>query len=320
MIDAWPPQDSLATISGWSRGNGGCAYNLLKALAKLECGFPLSGVGLLGDDADGDWILDDCRECGIDTRSLRKTAQSGTSYGDVMTATTTGRRTFFHYPGANALLSEKDFDLAGCNARIFHLGYLALLEELDVIDGQGRTGASRLFEQAGNLGMTTMADLVSNPAGDFPARINPSLPYLDYLFLNEFEAARLLGKAPGEIEGGVSVEWLMESARQISQRGVRQAVIIHTPRGAACVTREADSFSQGSVRVPQQLIRGAAGAGDAFCAGCVLGIHEGWSMAECLELAVCAAASSLRDATCSKAIKPWRECLCDGRSLGFTDF
>jgi len=77
---------------------------------------------------------------------------------------------------------------------------------------------------------------------------------------------------------------------------------------------------QGSVRVPRELIRGTAGAGDAFGAGCVLGIHEGRDLRECLELGVCAAASSLEDATCSKAIKPWRECLRDGRLHGFADF
>ena len=320
MIDAWPPQDSLAMITDCFRGNGGCTYNLLKDLVRLECGFPLAAVGLIGDDADGEWILNDCRECGIDSRSISKTPKAATSFCQVMSVKTSGRRTFFSHAGANALLAEKDFDLIGSKARIFHLGYLTLLDSLDALDANGRTGASRLFEQAGKIGMLTVADLVSKPEGDFSAVINPSLPWLDYLFLNEFEAARLLGIALQEIEKGVSVAWLAESAQQILKRGVRCAVIIHTPAGAICACREGGVFLQGPVRVPQEAIRGTAGAGDAFAAGCVLGIHEGWDYQAWLELGVCAAASSLGDATCSGAIKPWRECLREGRSRGFADF
>lgn len=321
MIDAWPPQDCLASISTTSRGNGGCAYNLLKALAKMECAFPLSGVGLIGDDPDGEWILNDCREHGIDVQFLGKTAKAGTSFGDVMTVESTGRRTFFHYPGANALLSESDFDLPQSSARIFHLGYLALLAGLDARDAENRTGASRLFEQAGKLGMVTMADLVSNPVGSFSAIIDPSLPWLDYILLNEFEASRLLEKPmPQETEGEVSASWLMNAAEQILERGVREAAIIHTPRGAVSASRKNGCFSRGSVRFPREAIRGAVGAGDAFGAGCVFGIHEGWAMQETLELAVCSAASSLRSATCSESIEPWQTCLNDGRLLGFNHF
>jgi len=72
--------------------------------------------------------------------------------------------------------------------------------------------------------------------------------------------------------------------------------------------------------VPRDLIRGSAGAGDAFASGCVLGLHDGWDIPDCLELAVCAAAASLRDPSCSAAILPWTECLEFGRGLGFSKF
>jgi sugar/nucleoside kinase (ribokinase family) len=312
MIDVWPAQDALANISTQSDGNGGGPYNITKNLARLGCGFPLAGVGLIGRDADGEKILRDCAENGIEGTALRPTAAAPTSYTDVMTVAGTGRRTFFHQHGANALLDVTHFELAKSSARIFYLGYLCLLRTLDVLHELGRTGASRLFEQARQAGMVTVADLVSNETGDFAAIVNPSLPHLDYLFLNEYELARLVGAAAVKEPAQLEVQ-----AREVLRRGVSGAVIVHLPEGALCVAKNRPAVWQPAVRVPANLIAGTAGAGDAFGAGFLLGLHEGWDFNRCLELAVCAAAASLRHATCSAAIEPWENCLALGREMGF---
>jgi sugar/nucleoside kinase (ribokinase family) len=312
MIDGWPAQDTLATISTQSDGNGGGPYNVTKNLTKLGCGFPLAGVGLIGRDVDGEKILQDCRAHGIDCASIHQTSSAPTSYTDVMTVSGTGRRTFFHQHGANALLDQSHFNLTSSSARIFYLGYMCLLQALDTLDSAGRTGASRLFEQAKALGFMTVADLVSADAADFEAVVNPSLPHIDFLFLNEFELARLVdgeaSKKPAQLE---------VQAREVLRRGVREAVIVHLPQGALCVGRDAPVIIQPSVQVPANMIVGTAGAGDAFSAGCLLGLLEGWNFQRCLELGVSTAAASLRDATCSAAVEAWQNCLALGRKLGF---
>jgi sugar/nucleoside kinase (ribokinase family) len=312
MIDVWPAQDALANISTQSDGNGGGPYNITKNLAKLGCGFPLTGVGLIGRDADGETISRDCATHGIDAAAIQQTSAAPTSYTDVMTVSSTGRRTFFHQHGANALLDLPHFDLTKTSARIFYLGYLCLLRTLDKVDETGHTKASRLFEQARAAGMTTVADLVSNETGDFSAIVNPSLPHLDYLFLNEYELARLVGESASK--NPVQLE---TQTREVLQRGVHGAVIVHLPEGALCVARNQSAILQPAVRVPANQIVGTAGAGDAFSAGFLLGLHEGWDFQRCLELGVCAAAASLRDATCSVAIEPWQNCLALGRKMGF---
>lgn len=312
MIDTWPAEDALATISTQADANGGGPYNLLKDLAKLECGFPLAGVGLIGRDADGESILRDCDANGIDRTGIQQTSAAPTSYTDVMTVTATGRRTFFHQHGANALLDLDHFNLTGTSMRIFYLGYMCLLRRLDAVGKDGRTPAARLFEQAQSLGLTMIADLVSNETSDFAAVVNPSLPYLDYLFLNEYELARLVGgdagKTPAQLEA---------QARALLERGVRQAVIVHLSGLALCVRRDQPVLLQSSVCMPREMIAGTAGAGDAFAAGFILGLHEGWELQRCLELGVCTAAASLRDATCSAAIEPQEKCLALGRKFGF---
>jgi len=73
MIDAWPPQDALASIASQRVANGGCAYNLLKDLSLMGAWFPLEGVGLIGRDRDGEAILVDCDALGIDRSSIRQT-------------------------------------------------------------------------------------------------------------------------------------------------------------------------------------------------------------------------------------------------------
>ena len=316
VIDQWPDQDGLAIIASQSSGNGGGSYNLLKNLSKMRCGFPLEGVGLVGRDADGETILEDCARHDIEKSQLHQTPDSPTSFTDVMTVSTTGRRTFFHQHGANAQLGIEHFNLSTNRARIFYLGYLGLLRKLETLDAEQRTGASRLFEQATKLGMITISDLVSSDAADFSEVIRPSLPHLDYLFLNEYELHRLTG---GEklLDAVKNLPAMEAMARDVLQRGVRRAVVVHFPEAAVCVPRDAAMIVQPSARVPQSIIVGTAGAGDAFASGFTFGLHEQWDWQRCLELGVAVATVSLRAATCSDAIQDWRECLAFARQLGY---
>jgi len=312
LIDRWPEQETLASITAQSDGNGGGPYNVTKNLAQLGCGFPLAGLGLIGRDADGEGIDRDCDAHGIDRRALRKIGGAPTSYTNVMTVAGTGRRTFFHCHGANARLDSEHFDFSGRPAGLFYLGYLGLLERLDALGTDGRTAASHILEQASALGWLTAADLVSTGTPEFPAIVNPSLPHLDFLFLNEYELARLVGG-----QAGASPAALQMQAREVLQRGVRQAVIVHLPEGAMCVPRQEPAVMQASVCVPPEMIVGTAGAGDALAAGFLLGLHRHWQYQQCLQLGVCCAAASLRDATCSAAVEPWQDCLALGHKWGF---
>ena len=60
-------------------------------------------AGLVGKDTFGEQILADCKKLKIDSKYLKATASAATSYTDVMTEKASGRRTFFHARGANAL-------------------------------------------------------------------------------------------------------------------------------------------------------------------------------------------------------------------------
>jgi sugar/nucleoside kinase (ribokinase family) len=94
-------------------------------------------------------------------------------------------------------------------------------------------------------------------------------------------------------------------------------VVIHFPEGGFARTRKGEDVWQPSLKLPDKFIAGTAGAGDAFCAGVLLGLHEGWELARCLQTAACVAAASLSHPTCTAGVKTLSACLSLGKKFGY---
>jgi len=307
IIDAYPTQDDLANIKSEQANNGGSPFNVLKNLSRLGAPFPLKAIGLVGDDDNGQWIRRHCQQFDIDADALKTTSQAATSYTDVMSVQSTGRRTFFHQRGANAFLDESHFDFSAAGEKIFHLGYLLLLDALDVVHEDGLTGAARVLRNALAAGLKTCVDLVSSSSPDFQNIVQPALPFIDYLFLNELEAQRCTDiSLAGE---SVDVAVLEDAADRLFQQGVREWVVIHFPQGVFAKSRDGRICQQGSLDIPAQIIVSSVGAGDALLAGTLFGLHENWPMQESLKLGVCTAAASLFSASCSDGVRHYQDCL-----------
>ncbi len=317
-IDRYPEQDTLANISSQSDQNGGCAFNLLVDLAKLGASFPLIGIGMIGEDSDADFIRSMCAEHGIDVGGLHSAALSSTSYTDVMTVAETGRRTFFHQRGANALLDVEHFSFEGSAARHFHLGYLLLLDRLDLPDAEFGTRAGVVLAQGRNAGLTTSVDLVSEDSYRFATVALPTLPYVDICFANEFELSRTTGmdmshfrspSRPGEGlgEGSASPSELGPNLRQATQvlfdAGLQEMAVIHTHEFGYVRARSGEEVFQPSLPIDRHEIRGTVGAGDAFAAGFLYGFHDNRSLEKCLLMALQAARSCLLGDGASNGIK-----------------
>jgi sugar/nucleoside kinase (ribokinase family) len=315
FIDVYPRQDALANILSESVGNGGSSFNVLTSLACLEAPFPLEAIGLIGDDSDGQWILRQCASKGIDVSQLRVHPKSPTSYTDVMTVQSTGRRTFFHQRGANAFLDDPHFDFTATSARIFHLGYLLLLDRLDQPDPEFGTVAARTLSRARAAGCKTSIDVVSEDSDRFAKIVLPALRHCDYCILNEFELERTTGTVVQK-EGVVDLAALHAAARSLLQAGVQEWVIVHFPHGACALGHDGKLRTQGSLRVPQAEILSTVGAGDAFAAGLLYGLHENLPMETALKYGVSAAASCLRGAGASDGVRPLPECLGRAEQLG----
>ncbi len=310
LIDVFPQPEQLANIRSQSPGTGGAPYNVLVNLAKLGAGLPLLAAGLVGKDPLGEAILKDCRTHEIDSRHLRATADAATSYTDVMTEQ-------FHYRGANARWRGEGLDFDRIKTRLFHLGYLLLLDALDESDAKFGTKAARLLAAAQAAGMKTSVDVVSEDSERFPRIVTPALKYVDYCILNEIEAGKTTSFRIRQSDGRLDTVALRHAAGALLQQGVRELVVIHFPEGAFARTRKGEDVWQTSLNVPDKHIVGTAGAGDAFCAGTLLGLHEGWELTRCLQTAVCVAAASLFELTCTGGMKPLNACLALGKKLGY---
>jgi sugar/nucleoside kinase (ribokinase family) len=317
IIDVYPQPEQLANIRGQSKGTGGAPYNVLVDLARTGVPFQLFAAGLVGQDTLGEHIRNTCRQHKIDVRHLGTTSQAPTSYTDVMTEQAHGRRTFFHARGANALWCGDDLDFNKIPVRIFHLGYLLLLDALDQPDTRYGTCAARLLARAQAAGIKTCADVVSEDSDRFAKIVNPALKHVDYCILNEIEAGKTTGfrvRPPG---GQLDTVALRHAAGALLQQGVRELVVIHFPEGAFARTRKGDDFWQPSLKLPSKHIAGTAGAGDAFCAGVLYGLHEGWDLQRCLLTGVCIAAASLSDATCTAGVGSLKSSLALAKKFSF---
>ncbi len=317
IIDVYPQPEQLGNIRSQSQGTGGAPYNVLMDLAKTGVPFPLLAAGLVGEDPFGDHILDNCRRHKIDVRFLTATPKAPTSYTDVMTEQGHGRRTFFHARGANALWRGADLEFDRVRPRIFHLGYLLLLDALDKPDPKYGTRAARLLAAAQHAGIRTSVDVVSEDSDRFPKVVNPALKHVDYCILNEIEAGKTTGFATRQPDGQLDPVALKHAAGALLQQGVRELVVIHFPEGAFARTRTGEDFWQASLKLPPDYIRGTAGAGDAFCAGVLLGLHEEWDLQRCLLTGVCIAAASLSDPTCTAGVKSLTQSLALSRKFSF---
>jgi sugar/nucleoside kinase (ribokinase family) len=315
QIDGWPEPATLAQIEHQQLANGGFAFNLLADLAALGAACPLHAGGLIGDDGNGRFVRAQCQRLKLDVTWLQNQTEFPTSYTDVMTEAGSGRRTFFHSPGANAHLCEAHLrPLLQVPARIFCLGYLGFLPGLDALAPAGTNGAARLLQAARAAGMLTAADLVSAKNPRLREQVLPALPQLDVLFLNEWEAGQLLDQ---KVASPVTVSAAVELATSVRRLGVHGAVVLHFPEAVVAVVGKNECLVQGSVQLPAQQIQGTVGAGDALAAGVLLGRHQAMSWPESLKLGVCAAAACLTAPSASGGLRPWKECLALGAAFGF---
>lgn len=317
MIDALPQPERLAQIRAHQQGGGGAPCNVLFSLAACGVSFPLYAAGLVGHDAPGNWLLAECKRRKIDTKNLGTTKDSATGFTDVMTEQPGGRRTFFHHQGASAKWTGEDLDFTKIKAKQFHLGHLLALAALDAPDRQFETKAARLLARAVEGGMVTSLDVVTEEGGRLAELVPPALKFTDYLIINEHEAGRITGFKVRELDGKLDTVTLRHAAGALLQKGVREQVVLHFPEGAFARSRKGDDVWHASVKLPAKLIAGSVGAGDAFCAGFLIGIHEGWETKRGLEAGVCVAAASLLAPDSSSGVQSLNAALALGKKYKF---
>lgn len=304
-VDRWPNESELVRIAAQTRGIGGGPANVISALAKLETGLPLYPMGAIGEDEHGAFILEECRRLGLPTSRLTTKPGVATAHTHVMSVAGQSR-TFFYQGGANDALSADDFPpgtFADTPARIFYLGYLTLLGDLDRRTQDGSTNAARVLERAKQAGLLTCVDLVSIHHPEFPRIVSSAAPFVDVLISNEIEAAQAT-RTDVEHDVITDPDTLLSMARAMLDLGVGRAVVLHCAQRVVWVGVDGDTHVVEIVPLRPDEIASHLGAGDAFCAGLLYGVHEGFEPDRAIQLGVATAKASLKGLTATSAISP----------------
>jgi sugar/nucleoside kinase (ribokinase family) len=307
VIDHYPQENSIAYIYEVSRGGGGLGHNVVIDLAKFDPNLPLHALGLIGIDPNGDYLVEQCRQFpNINLGQLRRTDLDATSYTDVFSIKASGRRTYFHYPGTNRLFAPVHVDLDSLPVRMFHLGYLLLLDSMDQPDAEFGTVAARFLAQLQLRNIRTSIDLVSEDSTRFSHIVPPALKYTDYCIINDWEAEKLTG-IPLRSGGKLLPHNLGKIGAAILAFGVKDLVVIHFPEGGYLLSKDGVELLQPSLELTNDFIVGSTGAGDAFCAGILYGLYQGWKHDKTLRFATCAGGMNLNDLTTTGGSKSWQE-------------
>jgi sugar/nucleoside kinase (ribokinase family) len=274
-----PRPGELVVSDGFLLDAGGCAVNTAVILAGL--GVRTGLVGKVGDDEYGGWLQRSLARRRILVDGVSTTRRCATSQTVILPVDGEDRR-YIHVPGANAELTAADIAPALPGARVLAIGgYLAL-------PGLDPGEAADLLAAARTRGTATLLDIVVPRGADDPAKaLRPVLPYVDCFLPNQDEARQVTG-----------VDDPADQARALLDWGCASVIITCGADGAVY----ADPARVLQVRpLPVEVVDGS-GAGDAFTAGIILGLIEGWSAEQRLRFAAALGGSVCRGLGCTGTV------------------
>jgi sugar/nucleoside kinase (ribokinase family) len=285
-IDSMPKAGELKTTEGFLLAAGGCATNTAACLRRLERSVTV--MGKVGQDMFGDFVLRDLERLGIEVAHVRRSRTHPTSATVIVNVRGEDRR-YLHAIGANADLTLADLDLSVLGqGRILYVGgYLAM-------PTFGAADLRQLFCEARKRSLVTVLDVVI-PAGVSVSlgQVDQVLAYTDYFLPNEDEARHLTGRLDPA-----------EQADVLTKQHPGCTVVI-TQGARGCLAKQGDQL----IRTPPFRMESVdeSGAGDAFTAGLIAGILEGWPLDYSLHFAAAVGASCTRALGCTAGVFRFEE-------------
>jgi ribokinase len=242
---------------------GGSAANFAVACSRL--GLKAGFIGVVGDDSEGSFLLEDLSKEGVNTCGVTRSREFAT--GQVYIALDKdGKRMMFAFSGAANNLSNKDIDPNYISsAKFIHIADLKNISPLETAAKTAQAVETKVSLNPGALiavqGYEEIKTLLSNT--------------------NIFISSR------GELNQIFSTENVEFALRKLLRSGPEMAAITLGSEG--CIVADSKGNSH---RVPAFATNpvDTTGAGDAFCAGLVTSIVEGESLVEAAKFANAVAA------------------------------
>lgn len=281
VLPKLPDPGELISVEDIYLASGGCAPNTAVSLRKL--GAKAGVVGKAGADVFGDFVVDYLKTKNVDAAMISRSEKLGTSKTIILLTENEDRR-FIHTFGANADFAAEDinFDYISQAKALYVGGYLDLpkLSQKSLIE---------LLKFARERDIVTFLDVVV-PHPD-PGLINEckeALSYTDYFLPNEDEARILTGKKNPK-----------EQAEAFLQYNPQLTAVITMGKNGALVRTKEKIIQAGSYRVK---VVDPSGGGDAFDAGFIFGILQGWDLEKTLQFASATGASAVTAIGCTTGV------------------
>ena len=260
-INAAPARGALQLVESISPHLGGCAANTGIGLQTL--GIPTRVVGAVGNDGFGDFVRQTLEQRGVAAGTVVKDGVP-TSATMVLVASD-GERSFLHCVGANAAFSLGDVDATLFDdASLLHIAGHGLMPQFDGVQ------CARLLQQARERGVQTALDTAGAPDALWRQNLRATLPHLNYFVPSLHEVQHLF---PGESTPE-------NIAARLLDAGVKVVALKMGERGSFVTD------GRQSHLVPPFCVRAvdATGAGDAFAAGFLCGVLNGFDLKESARL------------------------------------
>ena len=315
-VPYWPGEDVVVRVTGVERSGGGSACNLGIDIRKLDPAMPVWTTGVVGTDEAGDFLKALAWAHGLDHRNLVQSDAVPTMVTYAYMSEASGRRTHVLFEGSNNVLSPDHIVTEGSTAKIFHLGLPGIHAVMDEPWGDHANGWEAVLARARGQGLLTSIELVSVAPERIRALVLPCLPHLSLLVVNDFEIGALAGMDTVS-DGRTDEAACFAAAEKVLALGAMDVVAVHFVTGAVAVSKAGERLVMPSVQVPEGAVKGVNGAGDAFAAGFLYGVHEGWEYRRCLTLGHASAAACIRSLGTYDGMMSVGECLALAEKWGW---
>jgi sugar/nucleoside kinase (ribokinase family) len=280
-LERLPDEGELLATEDFLVQSGGCAANTAVGLARL--GLQAAVCGCVGDDPFGELVRQELEAKGVDVGGLRAVPGHGTSKTVVIPVAGEDRR-FIHTFGANAQMTAGDISSTKLEqaAALYVGGYLLLPTLL-------QDELAERLRLARSLATRVVLD-VAVPAGAPGVSLDSVralLPHVDYFVPNSDEALALTGETDPH-----------RQAQALLDCGAGTVVIKMGERGSYVRT---DGTTLEVPAPPVDVVE-PSGAGDAFAAGLLVGILEGWDLGRTMRFASVVGGSACTALGCTSGI------------------
>jgi len=244
-------------VDGYGLEMGGSACIFACQCAKL--GLLTTGVGSIGTDSFGKFMLDCLSKDGIDTTHIRENKEQ--------TALTLclnkagGDRSILTYMGAMDTVQKAWLEELLPQARHLHVCSYYLLKSL-------QPEYPTILKKAKELGVTVSLDTNWDPEETWDGGIQDILPYVDIFLPNENELMLIAQKDNVE-----------DALRQVG--GLVPTIAVKCGEEGAYAYCKGKTYKSDAMKVT---VADTVGAGDSFNGGFIYGLLNGLSMEECLKI------------------------------------